>query len=52
MLQLNKGISQSIDYNIIIELIHHQHDDNKHNYTLKDTQSFKEGQSNGDDQYD
>jgi len=43
MLQLNKGISQSIDYNIIIEMIHHHHHHNRHNYTLKSTQSFKQG---------
>lgn len=52
MLQLSKGMSQSIDYNIVIELIHHHYDDRRHNYALKSTQSFKEGQVNGCDQYD
>ncbi len=52
MLQLNKGMTQSIDYNIIIELINQQHDDTSHNYVFKSIQSFKEGQVNGCDQYD
>jgi len=52
MLQLNKGMTQSIDYNIIIELINQQHDDTSHNHVLKSIQSFKEGQVNGYDQYD
>lgn len=52
MLQLNKGITQSIDYNIIIELINHRYDDYKHNYIFKTLQSFKEGESYSFDQYD
>jgi hypothetical protein len=52
MLQLSKGMPQSIDYNVIIELIHHRYDDKEHNCFLRSTQSFKEGQSNGWDRYD
>jgi hypothetical protein len=50
MLRLNKGMKQSIDYNIIIELIHQHHHDNNH--VLKCIQPFKEGQIKGFNLYD
>ncbi|CAF1242855.1 unnamed protein product [Rotaria sordida] len=51
MFNLNKGAPQLIGYNLFVELIHHHHDDSKHNYVLKSIRWFKEGQSNGFDQH-
>jgi hypothetical protein len=50
MLRLNQGMTESIDYNIIIELIHQYHDDKNH--VFKTIQSFKEGQINDCNLYD
>jgi hypothetical protein len=42
-------MTQSIGYNVSIELIHQHHDDNDHNYVFKTTRSFTEGQIHGCD---
>jgi hypothetical protein len=51
VLRLSKGMPQLINYHFFIELVHQQHDDSQHNYSLSKTHHFEEGQLDGFDRY-